>query len=224
MGVRMRVRHQSVGRAQGTRLLPVLPELFLTTVFPITRFSVSCRISRADARRLPFRARTSRRRFRCGCNTSGRPVDLFTRHQRPCDARHLVRQSDRYQPDRAALQNPSGPRPDHAIPLWGSVNHRRSTEDKQLADLPVARFGDPTKAGLPAGGKLSWHQAKPGREVPCGFEQADVDDGRCDQRRGDRANAGDRCQAACGIIVPRVSDNLHFDCPDTFSQCTALVE
>jgi len=29
MGVRMRVRHQSVGRAQGTRLLPVLPELFL---------------------------------------------------------------------------------------------------------------------------------------------------------------------------------------------------
>jgi hypothetical protein len=34
MGVRMRVRHQSVGRAQGTRLLPVLPELFLTTAFP----------------------------------------------------------------------------------------------------------------------------------------------------------------------------------------------
>jgi hypothetical protein len=27
MGVRMRVRHQSVGRAQGTRLLTVLPEL-----------------------------------------------------------------------------------------------------------------------------------------------------------------------------------------------------
>ena len=54
MGVRMRVRHQSVGRAQGTRLLPVLPELFLTTVFPITLFSASCRISRAYARRLPF--------------------------------------------------------------------------------------------------------------------------------------------------------------------------
>ena len=107
MGVRMRVRHQSVGRAQGTRLLPVLPELFLTTAFPITRFSVSCRISRAYARRPPPCARTSRRRFRCGRNTSFRPVDLFTRHQRPCDARHLVRQSDRYQPDRAALQNPS---------------------------------------------------------------------------------------------------------------------
>jgi hypothetical protein len=41
MGVRMRVRHQSVGRAQCTRLLPVLPELFLTTVYPTTRFSVS---------------------------------------------------------------------------------------------------------------------------------------------------------------------------------------
>jgi hypothetical protein len=53
MGVRMRVRLQSVGRAQGTRLLPVLPELFLTTAFPITRFSVSCRICRAYARRPP---------------------------------------------------------------------------------------------------------------------------------------------------------------------------
>src|SRR5271155_2718903 len=61
MGVRMRVRHQSVGRARGTRLLPVLPELFLTTVFPITRFSASRRISRADTRRPPSRARTSRR-------------------------------------------------------------------------------------------------------------------------------------------------------------------
>src|SRR5271166_3013890 len=43
--------------------------------------------------------------------------------------------------------------------LWGSVNHRRGTEDKQPADFPVARFGDPTQAGLPAGGILSWHQA-----------------------------------------------------------------
>jgi hypothetical protein len=70
----MRVRHQSVGRAQGTRLLPVLPELFLTTAFPITLFSVSCRISRAYARRPPYCARTSRRR---GCDTSFRLVDLF---------------------------------------------------------------------------------------------------------------------------------------------------
>jgi hypothetical protein len=47
MGVRTRVRHQSVGRARGTTLLPVLPELYLTTAFPITRFSVSFRINRA---------------------------------------------------------------------------------------------------------------------------------------------------------------------------------
>src|ERR1019366_7203883 len=60
MGVRMRVRHQSVGRARGTTLLPVLPELFLTTAFPITRFSASFRISRAYAHRPPYCARTSR--------------------------------------------------------------------------------------------------------------------------------------------------------------------
>ncbi len=47
MGVRLRVRHQSVGRARGTTLLPVLPELYLTTAFPITRFSASFRTLRA---------------------------------------------------------------------------------------------------------------------------------------------------------------------------------
>jgi hypothetical protein len=36
--------------------------------------------------------------------------------------------------------------------LWGSVNHRRGTEDKQPADLPVAGFGDSTKPGLPVDG------------------------------------------------------------------------
>jgi len=38
MGVRLRVRHQSVQRARGTRGFPVLPELSLTTAFPITLF------------------------------------------------------------------------------------------------------------------------------------------------------------------------------------------
>jgi len=33
---------------------PVLPGLFLTTALPITLASVSCRISRACARRLPL--------------------------------------------------------------------------------------------------------------------------------------------------------------------------
>lgn len=123
MGVRMRVRHQSVGRAQGTRLLTVLPELYLTTVFPITWFSVSCRISPAFARRPPLGARTSNRRCCCGRCTSLRPVDLFVRHQRPDDARHLVGQSDRDQSDRTTLQDLSGPCPEGAIPLRGSVHH-----------------------------------------------------------------------------------------------------
>ena len=42
------------GVLKGTRLLPVLPELFLTTVFPITLFSASCRISRAYGPPPPF--------------------------------------------------------------------------------------------------------------------------------------------------------------------------
>ena len=51
--------------------------------------------------------------------------------------------------------------------------------------------------------------AKPGREVPCGFEQADVDDAvAAISDAVIRANAGDRCQAACGIIVPRVSTTI----------------
>ena len=43
MGVRLRVRHQSLRRAQGTETNPVLPELSLTTAFPITLLSVSRR-------------------------------------------------------------------------------------------------------------------------------------------------------------------------------------
>jgi hypothetical protein len=109
MGVRMRVRHQSVGRAQGTRLLPVLPELYLTTAFPITRFSVSRRINWAYARRPPSCARTSHSRFRCGLGTPFRLVDLLARHQRPRDARHLVRQCHGCQSDRPAFEDPSDP-------------------------------------------------------------------------------------------------------------------
>jgi hypothetical protein len=55
MGVRLRVRHQSCRRAQGTHFFPVLPELFLITVFPVTPGSAFRRISRARARRLPSR-------------------------------------------------------------------------------------------------------------------------------------------------------------------------
>jgi hypothetical protein len=157
MGVRIRVRHQSVGRAQGTRLLPVLPELFSTTVFPITLFSASRRISRAYARRPPYCARTSRLR---GRDTSFRLVDLFARHQCPRDARHIVRECHGRQSDRPAFENPSDPQAGRAIPLRSAVDHRSGTQNQQLPYFPVARFGDPAKPGLPAGGMLSWHQAK----------------------------------------------------------------
>ena len=60
--------------------------------------------------------------------------------------------------------------------------------------------------------------------MPCAFEQADVNDGRRYQRRGDRTDARDSCQAACVFILPCMSDNLRFECPDTFSLFTALVE
>jgi hypothetical protein len=130
----------------------------------------------------------------------------------------------RLAPYRPAARVRPRPHPNDAIPLWGSVNHRRGTEDQQPADLPVARFGDPTKAGLPAGGILSRHQPEPGGEVPCTFEQADVGNSRCDQRRGDRADTRDRCQAARGIILPCVSDNLRFKCADACDEREALFE
>jgi hypothetical protein len=101
MGVRLRVRHQSSRRARSTCFFPVLPEpKFLTTAFPITLFSASWRISRACARRLPSGAGTSRR---SGRGTSLCVVDLVARHHRPCDSRHLIRQSHGHQPDRPAF-------------------------------------------------------------------------------------------------------------------------
>ena len=68
------------------------------------------RIARLESRR-------ARRRFRRRGSTSFRPADLFASHRRPRDARHLVRQGDRPQPDRTVLQNPSDPDPGCAIPV-----------------------------------------------------------------------------------------------------------
>src|ERR1700733_1792828 len=116
---------------------PVLPELGIwTAAFPITLFSASCRISRTCVRRLPSRARTSRRSACCGGDTPFGVVDLFARHQRPCDTRHLVRQSHSHEPERTAFKYRSGPDPSRAIPLRSSVPHRRGAQNKQPAYLP----------------------------------------------------------------------------------------
>ena len=163
-------------------------------------------------------AGTSRRCFRGGRDMSLRVVDLLARHQRPSDARHLVRQRHGHQPDGAALQDASGQAPAALFQCASPVDHRRGPEDQQPADLPIARLGDPTKAGLPAGGMLSRHQTEPGGEVPCAFEHADIADRRRDQGRGDRTDAGDRGQAARGLIVPSVSDDPRFERLDAFRQ------
>jgi hypothetical protein len=74
----------------------------------------------------------SRHSFRCRYDTSLRVVDdLTARHQRPRDARYLVRQRHGDQSDRPAQQEPSGPCPDCAIPLRRPVNHRRRAENQQ---------------------------------------------------------------------------------------------
>jgi hypothetical protein len=124
MGVRLRVRHQSVWRARGTRHLTVLPELLvLTTAFPITLFSASCRISRAYALRLPSCGKPSGSSLRCGHDTTLGTVDLFARHHRPGDARHLVRERHGHQPDRATLQNFPEPGADCAVPSVRPMDH-----------------------------------------------------------------------------------------------------
>jgi hypothetical protein len=60
--------------------------------------------------------------------------------------------------------------------------------------------------------------------VPCTFEQADVGNSHCDQRRGNRADTRDRCQPACGFVVPCVSDNLGFECADARGERATLAE
>jgi len=57
------------------------------------------------SRALPtFRAKPSRQRLRGSRDTPLCVVDLFARHQRPCDARHLVGERHCHQPDGTALQ------------------------------------------------------------------------------------------------------------------------
>jgi len=61
---------------------------------------------------------------------------------------------------------------------------------------------------------LPRHQAQPGGKVPRTLERADAGDRRRDQGRGDRADAGDRCQTARGVVAPSVGHDLRFKCLD----------
>lgn len=153
----------------------------------------SFRISWAYARCLPFCAgTTSRHNFRDCQHASLCVIDLITRHQCPCDARHLIRQRHGHQPNRPALKNPSDPNSSGTIPLWSPTNHGCGSYNQQPAYLPIAGFGDPAKAGFPAGGMLSRHQTKPGGEMSCTLEDTNVGDGRRNQGCGDRPNAGNQ--------------------------------
>jgi hypothetical protein len=58
-------------------------------------------------------------------DTALRTVDLFARHHRPGDARHLVGQCHGHQSDRATLENRPEPGADRAVPSVCSKDHRR---------------------------------------------------------------------------------------------------
>jgi hypothetical protein len=140
MGVRLRVRHQSVQRAQGAHeIFRYCLKLPLTTAFPSRSF-------RAFLPEQPTAARgnVSHRSFPYGTNTSLRVVDLVARHQRPSDARHLVRQRHRHQPDRSALKDTSGPTASCAVPLRGAMQGQDSMGDGGMSQC---RRREPRKSG-----------------------------------------------------------------------------
>jgi len=208
MGVRLRARHQSAGRARGTTLRSVLPGLPDHSLFHHAVQHVLP--DQPGLRPLPTRVRPSRRCVCCG-STSLRMVDLAARHHRPGDARHFVGQRHRRQPCRTAFQDPSGPRPGRAVPSCSPADHRRGSQHQQPAYLPVARLGDPAKPSFPARRMLPRHQAEPGGEMPRALEHADVGDRGRDQGCGDRADAGDRRQAACGVVVSGMGHDLRLE-------------
>ena len=120
MGVRVRVRRQSGSRARGTRASTASPELSDHSLpHPAVRRLPP---DRAGSRPPPIaRVGMSRRGCRSGRDVSRRPVDLLARHQRPSDARHLVCQRHRRQPDGTPRQQPAGPHPGGAVPLDGAA-------------------------------------------------------------------------------------------------------
>ena len=121
MGVRVRVRHQSVWRARGTRLLTVLPDFDYGHSHHAVE--ASCWISRVCTRRLPSDGEASCGSLRHGRDTTLRAVDLFARHHSPGDARHLVRQCYGHQSDGATLEDRPEPSADRAVPSVCPVDH-----------------------------------------------------------------------------------------------------
>jgi hypothetical protein len=150
-------------------------------------------------------------------DTTLRAVDLFARHHGPGDARHLVGQCHGHQSDGATLEDGPEPSADRAVPAVCPVDHRRGSQHQQLADLPIAGFGDPPKARFSARGVLPRHQAEPGGKLPRRLEQGDITNCRRDQRRGNRANAGDCRKTACGLIAAGMCNDLCFERLDPFT-------
>jgi len=68
-----------------------------------------------------------------------RTVDLFARHHRPRDARHLVRKSNSYQARRASLQDLPEPGTHRIVPACGPVNMEvaPNTNNVRISRLPV---------------------------------------------------------------------------------------
>ena len=137
-----------------------------TTDFPTTPNGTSRRISRARARCSypPSPPIASRHGGRLGdrgrSDAAARAVALLARHQRPGDARRLVRQRDRRQPGRPPRQHAAYPGPGRAVPPPGPHDHRRRPHDQRCADRAVARLGDAAQPRLAASRTLPRHQAR----------------------------------------------------------------
>ena len=185
MGFRTRAGHQSTWRAQGTRNINGLARICFSylSLSHHAFAATSCRISPAGLappiHRSIRECHTAALRLRL-CRTARRTVDLVVRHQRPDDARRLVRQCDGRQSGWATLENAPEPCTSNAAPLPHDFEHGRGSQHQQPPYLRVASLGDTPQTRFPAGRMLPRHQTEPRAELPRILEQAEISDRRSD--------------------------------------------
>jgi hypothetical protein len=123
-------------------------------------------------------------------------------HDRPCDARHFIRQSDSYQFEGFLRQQGSCP-----VRQWrlgftvlDAVERRMCSNHQELSQMSVTHFGDPAKPRLAAAGILSRHQSQEGCEFSSTFEKARIRNARRQKRCRNWPNTRYRSKTKTDVV------------------------
>src|SRR5438132_5983727 len=151
----------------------------------------------------------ARSRRRAGSGLRRPTVGLAAHHHGPDDAGQLVGQRHRRELLRLARQQFQEPR--RGVAALGLLDDRGGAEYEQPSQILVALAADLAGPVFFRGGVLARRDADPRRKAPARAKSFGVRHLERKADAADRPDAGDRCQALAGLIVPMPSHQPRLD-------------